>query len=46
MVLHVLAKGFFPLISRGPTQPPVQWVPGIKCDWGMMLTTHTLVPRL
>jgi hypothetical protein len=47
----------FPLASAsrpalGPTQPPVQWVPGvlspgIKCGRGVMLTTHPhLVPRL
>jgi hypothetical protein len=50
------AKGFFPLasVSRsglGPTQPPVQWAPGIfspvvKRGRGMTLTTHPhLVPR-
>jgi hypothetical protein len=48
-------KGTFPLtsVSRpalGPTQPPVQWVPGVlylgvKRSWGMTLTTHPhLVP--
>jgi hypothetical protein len=51
------AKGCFPLasVSRlalGPTQPPVQWVPGVlspglKCSQGVTLTTHPhLVPRL
>jgi hypothetical protein len=46
----------FPLssVSRpalGPTQPPVQWVPGVlspgvKCGRGVTLTTHLhLVPR-
>jgi hypothetical protein len=49
--------GFFPLTSTcrpalGPTQPPVQWVPGalslgVKRGRGVMLTSHTLlVPRL
>jgi hypothetical protein len=47
----------FPLtsVSRpplGPTQAPVQWVPGVlslglKHGWGVRLTTHpNLVPRL
>jgi hypothetical protein len=50
------AKLFFPLtsVSRpalGPTQPPVQWVPGVnspglKRGRGVTLTTHPhLVPR-
>jgi hypothetical protein len=50
------AKDFFPLasVSRpalGPTQPPVQWVPGVlspevKRGRGVTLTTHPhLVPR-
>jgi hypothetical protein len=38
--------------ALGPTQPPIQWVPGVfspgvKCGQGVMLTTHFhLVPRL
>jgi hypothetical protein len=29
-----------------PTQPLVQWVPGVKCSQGVMLNTHPhLVPR-
>jgi hypothetical protein len=39
-------------LALGPTQPPIQWVPGVlypgvKCGRGVMLTTHPhLVPRL
>jgi hypothetical protein len=38
--------------ALGPTQPPIQWVPGVlsavvKRSWGVTLTTHLhLVPRL
>jgi hypothetical protein len=46
-----------PLVSAsrsalGPTQPPIQWVPGVlspgeRRGRGVMLTTHSLlVPRL
>jgi hypothetical protein len=42
-------QGIFPLASVSrpalrPTQPPVQWVPGVKCGRGLTLTTHPLVP--
>jgi hypothetical protein len=44
------SKRIFPLasVSRpalGPTQPPVQWVLGVKCGRGVTLTTHHLVSR-
>jgi hypothetical protein len=33
--------------ALGPTQPPIQLVPGVKRGRGVMLTTHPhLVPRL
>jgi hypothetical protein len=42
----------FPLsrLALGPTQSPVQWgtgsSPGVKCGWGVLLTTHPLLmPR-
>jgi hypothetical protein len=32
--------------GSGPTQPPVQWVPGLKRGRGVTLTTHPhLLPR-
>jgi hypothetical protein len=27
-------------LALGPTQPPIHWVPVVKCSWGMTLTTH------
>jgi hypothetical protein len=40
----------FPYLSRpalGPTQPPVQWVPGlsrgVESDWVVTLTPHPLL---
>jgi hypothetical protein len=44
-------QAIFPVASMpkpalGPTQPPVQWVPGVKCGRGVTLTTHPhVVPR-
>jgi hypothetical protein len=37
------AKVIFPLafVSR-PTQPPVQWVPGVKSGQGVTLTTQII----
>jgi hypothetical protein len=33
--------------ALGPTQPPIQWVPGVKHSRGVTPTTHPhLVPRL
>ena len=36
--------------AMGPTQPPVQWVPGlsrgVKCGRGMLLTTPPLIVPL
>ena len=33
-------------LALGPTEPPVKWVAGTQCGWGVLLTTHPLlVPR-
>ena len=29
--------------ALGSTQRPVQWVPGVKCGQGVLLTTHPLL---
>jgi hypothetical protein len=43
--IFLLASVFRPAL--GPTQPPIQWVPGVKRGRGVTLTTHPhLVPRL
>jgi len=34
-------------LALGPIEPPVQWVQGlsqgVKCGWGVLLTTHPLL---
>jgi hypothetical protein len=43
--IYLLATASRPALR--PTQPSVQWVPGVKRGWGVMLTTHPhVVPRL
>jgi hypothetical protein len=43
--IFLLASASRPALR--PTQPPVQWVPGVKRGRGVTLTTHPhLVPRL
>jgi hypothetical protein len=50
--IMILLRNTFLHLSRpalGPTQPPVQWVPGlpgVESAWGVALTPHPLlVPR-
>jgi len=29
--------------ALGPTQPPVKWVPGVKCGRGVLQATHPIL---